>query len=326
MAKDYVYVGETLWGRLSTMYEDSKPRTSKEIITAADLDWQVAATPMYTQFHRSVDRYHAIYRDDEGKSVIGVVNCAFPKLIQNIDTFNLVESMLGNSLEVETCGHLSGNKDVFGCFKVQEGYKIFDDDIDQYVVVLNDHLKVDGKITVMYTPVRVVCQNTLSYALSNNMFKARISMSPDADINRQLCYSISDNVKAAEIMLRSKSEKFRKIKITRDDIEQFLDDMFPIIEDPTGSHEKANSQQEISRDTFLENCLRRDDLQNYRGTGYQLFQASMDFFQHYHRNVDKSYDLSYRMSLLPGQGSNPENGSMKKTITFLNKLADRQAA
>lgn len=326
MAKDYIYVGESPWGRLGTLYEDSKPRTSQEIIKVADLDWRVGSTPMYTQYHQSVDRWHCIYKEDEVKSVIGAVNVAYPKLIQNDETFKLIESMLGNKLEVETCGHVNGNEKVFGCFKVMEGAKIFDDDIDQYLVVLNEHLKVDGKITVLYTPIRIVCQNTLAYALNNNVFKVRIAVSADSGINSQICYSINDQINLAYNQLSARSNKYQKVKIGRDEVEHFLDDMFPIMEDPTGSHAKANEQQEISRETFLQECMNRPDLNNYRGTGYQLFQASMDFFQHYKTSSDKVYDLSYRMSLLPGQGSDPANTAMKKTVTYLNKLIDKQAA
>ena len=326
MAKDYIYVGETPWGKLGTLYEDSKPKTSQEIIQAADLDWKVGATRMYTQFHQQVDRWHCIYKEDEVKSVIGAVNVAYPKLIQNDDTFKLIESMLGNKIEVETCGHVNGDEKVFGCFKVMDPFKLFDDDVDQYLVVLNEHLKVDGKITILYTPIRIVCQNTLAYALNNNVFKVRVAVSPDVQINQQMCYSIDDQIAIASSQLTSRSEKYHKVRISRDDIEHFLDDMFPIMEDPTGSHAKANEQQEIARETFLSECMNRPDLNNYRGTGYQLFQASMDFFQHYKTSSDKVYDLTYRMSLLPGQGSDPANTSMKKTITFLNKLIDKQAA
>ena len=326
MAKDYIYVGESPWGKLGTLYEDNKPRTSQEIIKAADLDWKVGATPMYDQYHQQVDRWHCIYKEDEAKSGIGAVNVAYPKLIQNDETFKLIESMLGNKLEVETCGHVNGNEKVFGCFKVIDQFKLFDDDIDQYLVVLNEHLKVDGKITILYTPIRIVCQNTLAYALNNNVFKVRVAVSPDVQINHQMCYSINDQIAAAATQLEGRSNKYRHVKLERDDVEKFLDDMFPIIEDPVGSHAKANEQQEIARETFLSECMNRQDLNNFRGTGYQLFQASMDFFQHYKTNSDKVYDLTYRMSLLPGQGSDPANSSMKKTITFLNKLAEKQVA
>ena len=326
MAKDYIYVGESPWGRLGTLYEDSRPRTSQEIIQLADLNWKVGATKMYTQYHQQVDRWHCIYKEDEVKSVIGAVNVAYPKLIQNDETFKLIESMLGNKIEVETCGHVNGDEKVFGCFKVMDQFKLFDDDIDQYLVVLNEHLKVDGKITILYTPIRIVCQNTLAYALNNNVFKVRVAVSSDVQINQQMCYSLNDQIAVAAAQLEGRSNKYRKLKLERDDVEKFLDDMFPIIEDPVGSHAKANEQQEIARETFLQYCMNRPDLNNYRGTGYQLFQASMDFFQHYRTSSDKVYDLTYRMSLLPGQGSDPANTSMKKTITFLNKLADKKAA
>ena len=241
MAKDYVYLPESLWGKLGKMYDDQKerPRTSADIIKQADLDWEVGSLPMFTEAHKRVQNWHAIYRVDDN-SIIGAVNKAYPDIVQNVNTFDIIESRLGNALEVETAGHLSGNKDVFGCFKVQEEFKLFDDEIDQFFVILNDHMKPDGKVTVLYTPVRVVCQNTLSYALNNNAYKARISISPDKQINHNVGFNVMSQIEYGSSMLEKKSNIYRKLKIDRDDIESLLDDLFPIVESGIeSSHEKS---------------------------------------------------------------------------------------
>src|SRR5699024_9376536 len=150
MVQDYMYIKSTPWSNLGAQFESKESITcGQEIIQSADLDWEVGTTKMYTELHRDVFNYHAIYRTDD-KVVIGVVNKSNPILIQNRDSFNLVNHLIGNQLSVETAGHLSGNQYVFGCFKVEDDFKLMDDDIDEYVVVMNDHLQVDGKITILY--------------------------------------------------------------------------------------------------------------------------------------------------------------------------------
>ena len=322
--KDYIYIRENLWGNLSKKISDNVI-TSEDIINIGDLNWNVASTRVYTKYHPSVYDYHLIYKDDESKTPIGVVNKNNPILIQNVESFRLIEGFLGNSLEVETCGHVDGNRNIFGCFKLNADFKIFDDNIDVYVVILNDHLKVDGKVTIFYTPIRIVCQNTLSYALSKAVSKIRVPVSCDFSINRELTSSILDHIDECNIRLNRIADKYINLKIDRNDIDSLLDELFPMVES-NGARNKHNDQMEIARELYLTRCLESDNLSNYRGTGYSVFNASMDFYQHYYTNIDKCYDLTYRMSLLPGRGSDERSYSMNKTVSFLNKLISKKAA
>ena len=322
--KDYIYVPETSWGKLSTQYE-TKFNTSEDIIKAADLDWTVGALKMYTDLHESILGYHAIYREND-RSVIGVVNNPHPKLIQNSDSFNLINSLLGHQVDVETSGHVDGLRNIFGCFKIHAEYKLYDDDIDQYIVIYNDHLKVDGKVTILYTPVRVICQNTLSYALSNNFYKVRIPVSEDLHINQNLCLSVMNGASNAIKGLQRRSDKYLKVKTDHDFKEKFLDEIFPYVEaDDESMHDKANEAVEVARETFESMCLGADNLGNYNNTAYQYFQAITDFGQHYFKNADKAYDLTYRMSLLPGMSSGNQSDIIKKAVKFLEKSAAKAA-
>lgn len=318
MVQDYMYIKSTPWSNLGAQFESKQDITSgQDIIRTADLDWEVGATKMYTELHRDVFNYHAIYRTDD-KVVIGVVNKSNPILIQNRDSFNLVNHLLGNQLSVETAGHLSGNQYVFGCFKVEDDFKLMDDDIDEYIVILNDHLQVDGKITILYTPIRVVCLNSLHQAMSNKFAKFRVPLVVNnLEQNRAIGTDIMETLKTSRHNLSVRSEKLYKIKIDRDRIDKILDLTFPFIEGE--GHEKSNMSTEIARETFKSECLERDNLQNYRGTGYQVFQAMADFSQHYFTNVTKAYDLTYKMSMLTSSGTPAD--LVKKTLNQLQSWA-----
>lgn len=52
---------------------------------------------------------------------------------------------------------------------------------------------------------------------------------------------------------------------------------------------------------FIE-CMGADNLGNYRGTQYQIFNALTDFSQHYSRDAEFGLDLEKRMNMLPGSG------------------------
>ena len=126
-----LYVGETPWHGLGTKYE-SAPTTAEEVIRGAHLDWTVDASPMSTVLHERVQNYHAIYREDTNH-VLGVVNKQYPVLVQNVDAFSAFDNLIGSDVSVETAASLGFGEKVFGCFKINEKYKVQDDEIEHYL-------------------------------------------------------------------------------------------------------------------------------------------------------------------------------------------------
>lgn len=314
-----MYVGETPWHGLGTKYE-TPPKSSAEIIEGAKLGWKVNVAPMKTDLHGEIDSYHAIYREDN-QEILGVANHKYPKVVQNSETFTTFDRLIGESLDVETAASLGRGETVFGCFKIRSSYKVMDDDIEHYFVVMNDHLKVDGKVTVLNTPVRVVCENTLSAALNSSIYKLRIPITSDHNINTTLADKLFDSMDNAMKNLQNNAEKMCTQKITRDDVEKILDELFPYIQvEGESTYSKANENMQVLRDTFIRQCMGADNLANYRGTAYQVFNALTDYEQHYFKKVEKSYDLNYRMKLLPGVGTESEPSKVAKFLRIKDKL------
>lgn len=318
-----MYVGEVPWHRLGHAYEVA-PSTSKEIVTAAQMDWTVNIDKMYSEKFSEIPSYYAVYREDDDR-ILGVVNKDIPKLVQNIDAFNAFEDLLGKEVTVETAASLGKGEQIFGCFKVNNAYTVLDDEVDHYFVVLNEHLKADGKVTIMNTPIRVVCQNTLSAALSSNDAKMRIPVSSDNYMNAELARKIISGADTAIKKLNKRAEKLATQKISRDYVDSVLDELFPYVisKGEESLHTKANEKMEIMRETFVSECMGADNLGNYRGTKWQVFNAVTDFSQHYFKSVDKAYDLNYRMKLLPGMGASDGPATL---VTKYLKVMDKIAA
>lgn len=312
-----LYVAETPWHGFGTKYETA-PTSSKEIIEGAGLAWSTHAIPMSTSLHGNIQNYHAVYRDDNNQ-VLGVINKQYPKLVQNVDAFNAFNHMLGKDIDVDTAAALGEGEKVFGCFKIKGNYRVQGEDVDHYLVVLNDHLKGDGKVTILNTPVRVVCQNTLSAALSNNLIKYRIAVTNDSAVNASLALRIMDNVDSSFKFLNKSAEWMLNNKVSKEMIEKLLDELFPYIQvDNDSSHAKANEAISELRDTFVSNCLGADNLANFRGTQYQVFNALTDFDGHYFKNTNAGLDLNSRMKRLPGLTS--ESTVTAKGLKVLQRL------
>lgn len=317
-----IYVGDRPWHGLGKDLTIDPPKTSEQIVAAAELDWKVAAVRCKTDLHKFVQNYHAIYREDNNQ-VLGAVNKANPIIIQNSDTFNTVSELLGKSMFVETAASLDRGCQVFGCFKLSDDYKIFDDLVDHYFVIVNDHLRPDGKITVINTPVRVVCQNTLSEALGNNLYKVRIDATGSSATNSTICANLLYGVENIMNNLKKRAEEMYKQKVNKDYVDRLLDVMFPykVVDEFDAKGIAANEKIANIRSQFLTSCMGADNLMNYRGTQWQVVNAVADWSQHYYKSVNKAYDLNYRMKRLPGVSSAEE---MSKTAQFMkirNKLS-----
>lgn len=317
-----LYVGDTPWHGKGVDLTLDPPKSAQDIIRCAKLGWNVDYIKMTTELHGDVPNFHAIYRTDT-QDILGVVNKARPRIVQNTDMFNAVDHMIGNQLDVETAASLGIGETVFGCFKIREQYRLLDDDVDHFFVIVNDHLKVDGKVTVLNTPVRVVCQNTLSEALSNSLYKLRIPISADSTVNASLATNLIESVDSAITALQTRAEYMVGQKIDKKYVDKLMDVLFPFhVVDGERLLNPANERIAMTRDTFISNCMGADNLGNYRGTQWQVFNALTDFTQHYHKSANKAYDINYRMQALPGIGQSAETS---KVIQFL-KIADKLAA
>lgn len=315
-----IYIKETPWKGLGTQYE-TQPRSAQELVDKAKIDWKVGSLPMVTSMHDHVDKYHAIYREDLG-TILGVVN-KNPKIVQNEHMFNTFDYLLGSEVDVESVSSFDEGKLVMGAFKVREPYKLLDDDIDHYFVVINDHLKADGKISVLNTPVRIICQNCIETAIKKSFYHLRVPVGTEDSINRSIASTIINSVTDAFDDLQYRAEELYKKKVDRNYIDKLLDELFPYakVEDDSVLHSKANEKVELIRDTFITQCLDADNLANYRGSQYQVYMALTDFHQHYVSNIDKAYDLSYRMKKLQGVGTATTENKVLKFLKIADKLA-----
>ena len=321
---DYICIREKPWTSLGIMFEENKSYLSDELIQKSKLDWLTLESKMTTETHGYIPNYHALYRSDTA-SILGVVNNRSVNIVQNTDTFHAVEPLIGSSIYPEVCSELEGGRRVFGCFKVAENYKIFDDDIDQYFVILNDHLKPDGKVTVLYTPIRVSCSNTLSAALKDNYYRFRIPITSNMEQNQYIIDKIINNNSATIQYLSDRSQYLYSIKTDDARMDTIMDTLFPYsVSDSLDilTESKENEKVDIERSYFKE-CLDAVDLNNYRGTALQVFQAILDWNQHYYRRADKAYDINYRMGKLPGMDP---NNTEKKMVSTLFKVVDSFAA
>ena len=165
---------ETPWHKIGNVTEGAL--TSSEAIKKAGLDWTVSLRGLATfQEDNNTDvsslidvpEHYATVRDTDN-SVLGVVGNRYTP-IQNLECFDFLDTVLDDSeAKYETAGSLYGGKIVWMLVNLGKDVVVGQDRTVPYLLLTNSH---DGSTAIkgMTTPIRVVCANTLSLALKDNV-------------------------------------------------------------------------------------------------------------------------------------------------------------
>lgn len=156
---------EPAWHGLGTLM--TKRMTAHEALVEAHLDWDVEKVPLYidrfAEFEEIPDRF-AILRCDDGNYLGNVGNQYTP--IQNREQADYLQDLIGDEAVIECAGSLFGGRRTFWTCKLTEDMVLPGNDVvTRYLILANGH---DGSLSfrVFWSPIRVVCQNTLNAALS----------------------------------------------------------------------------------------------------------------------------------------------------------------
>tara|TARA_B100001059_G_scaffold73419_2_gene70891 strand:- start:5844 stop:6872 length:1029 start_codon:yes stop_codon:yes gene_type:complete len=185
------YAGEVPWHGLGVKVEDNL--TPDEMLVAAGLDWTVSKRHLFTHSEPSVDNskevipvndYYVLVRDSDNKTF----GPCGPKFVpsQNADAFKFFEKFTSvGDMSMDTAGALKGGEQVWGLAKINDGFTLPGDDrVLGYLLVSVSH-KWGKANEIRFTPIRVVCNNTLTYALADKTrpsFKMPHLTALDADV------------------------------------------------------------------------------------------------------------------------------------------------
>jgi phage/plasmid-like protein (TIGR03299 family) len=156
------------WHGLGTVV--SEAQTSADALRIAGLDWEVTLAQLEAVMpdgsRQPVGTHRATWRTDTGKA-LGAVGKRYTAL-QNRDAFAWMDEVVGgdNPLALwHTCGSLKGGRKVWMLAKLPGHIEVTDRDVlEKYVLITNSH-DGTGAVRLFPTSVRVVCANTLRFAI-----------------------------------------------------------------------------------------------------------------------------------------------------------------
>jgi phage/plasmid-like protein (TIGR03299 family) len=153
------------WHGLGTPVHDNM--TPMEMMKAANLDWKVSKQPSFVEINgkRVLTGQEALVRESDGRILTNVSGAWKP--CQNEQAFEFFnEFVSAGDMQMDTAGSLKDGQIVFAAADVNDGFTLFGgDEVKGYLLFSNPH--VYGKsIDVKFIMTRVVCNNTLSMALT----------------------------------------------------------------------------------------------------------------------------------------------------------------
>ena len=270
LVESMMYVREKPWHGLGTPVEEAP--TSSEALRMAGLDWNVVQRNIQVCGGAKIPHYKANIRDSDG-SVLGVVTDRY-KIVQNTEAFEFTDSLIGGDVHYETAGSLNGGRKIWLLAKLPDT-EIVGDKTEPYLCFSNTH-DGSGAIRVCMTPIRVVCNNTLNLALGTAKRAWSVRHTGDMQSKMHEARSCLEMASAYMDELSQTAYRLANTTVTRDRLQEILEEMFPINEDST-DRERQNIQK--LKNEYLV-CYWASDILKFRGTAWGAVNAMSDMISH----------------------------------------------
>jgi phage/plasmid-like protein (TIGR03299 family) len=273
------YSGETPWHRLGTYVGDLN-LTSSEAIVKAGLDWDVNLQIPYilspTGEPIEVEGYKSVVRitDDKPLSIVGGRYTP----VQNRDAFEFFDSVVGEKRAIyHTAGSLDSGRKIWILAKLPRDIVIrisaHEDITQQFLLFTNSH---DGTsaVRMLFTPIRVVCNNTLNMALTKS-----------GGVNIRHTQKVHNKIKQAQEILgfaieyykdfSEIAQKMANTSVTSANFDQYLNELFNVKEEEETATRTENMIYQVKE------IHEKGTVKPFSGTVWGVYNAVTEFSDHF---------------------------------------------
>ena len=240
------YQGETPWHKLGTRIEHGIDIAAA--LEAANLNWRVGLESLYLADGRVIANRRAVVREGDGAILSTVSGWYAP--IQYPDAFSVFAPAVEQfGLTIEAAGALGKGEKAWMLFRLPTTIApVAGDDINGYAVAIAGH---DGKTIFEFrpTPVRVVCQNTLSAAVGAGGAAGRIfGISHIGNVDQQVA-QVGTLVDSLLATMKATGESFARMAhrhLTPTEVVTFIESVFPSAADGEVSQALAERRADVT--------------------------------------------------------------------------------
>lgn len=261
------YAGAVPWHGLGTRVPADL--TPEQMLEAAGLNWTVEKVPAYVAINDEpvAIGQSALVRSRDNK-ILDVVSDDWNP-VQNETAFDFFnEFVAAGDMEMHTAGSLKNGQIVWGLAKIKDSFELFKgDQIDSYLLFSNFH-KYGFSTDVRFTPIRVVCNNTLTLSLNSKVERM-------VKISHRKVFD-PGNVKEMLGIATDKLSKYKEMasflgskKAKNEDIVEYFKRVFPV----TGTNENKTKEVSKNAQIALDILHTQPGAQYAEGSWWQPFNA-----------------------------------------------------
>lgn len=217
-------VKEKAWHGLGQIVEDYP--TSKEALQFAGLDFEVCKRPnthcldngreiiSKTSYYTYRPDTNAILGDRLGKDY---------EVVQNTDAFSFFDAIVGgDGIQYETAGALGNGEKIFITAKLPGYIQVANTDcIEKYLFLTTSHDGF-GSIMAAFTPVRIVCNNTLNAALRNHTNSIKIRHTANVKERLEEAHKVLGISNQLSQQLDGIFNQWAKLRITDKEVQRLI--------------------------------------------------------------------------------------------------------
>ena len=314
-------VKEKAWHGLGQIIEDHP--TSEEAIIFAGLDYEVEKRKLFTFDHANsseatapdgiqiqkveIKNYFATVRTDTDQ-LLGIVGSKY-EIVQNKTAFTFFDRLVndGSGIKYETAGALGNGEKIFITAKMPDFIKIGRKDIiEEYIFLTTSH-DGSGSIMAAFTPVRIVCNNTLNMALRNHTNAVFIKHTANAETKLQgaaRIISISNNT---ALQLETLFNKWAKVRVSDAELKKLLrlamapnTEVFAAVAEDRNGFEFSRQFEEVCGQVFeYAMAAPSQQMDTTAGTLFGAYNAITGYYQNVKNYKDDNAKVN---SLMFGTG------------------------
>jgi phage/plasmid-like protein (TIGR03299 family) len=284
------YFGKTPWHKLGTPLSTDDLYDWQSACVKSGLDWEAEMVPLLTADTQAKVEHQAVRRKSDGR-ILGVVGPKY-HVLQNRAAFQWFQPFLdAREASLNTAGSLCEGSRVWVLAKLNRDPLVIapGDEVEKFILLSHGH---DGSLAVRvgFTPIRVVCANTLALAHRADASKL-IRLKHTKDIHENLA-NVREVMKVANQEFEATAEQYRLLarkSINQADLCRYVKKVLKVEGDKISTRMK-NTIEEI-----LGKCEsgKGNDLPSVRGTLWTAYNGFNEWLAY-----DRGHNQQNRLNSL----------------------------
>jgi phage/plasmid-like protein (TIGR03299 family) len=280
------YQGATPWHGLGVKVDEAVGRDYRRFLVEAGLDWAVERVPVVTQDKQEDTNGYAAIRRTTDSKVLGVVGPKYVPL-QNEKAFEWFEPFLAAGVaQLHTAGSLRGGSRVWVLAKLQADPVVIkgNDTVEKYLLLAHAH---DGSLAIRvgFTPIRVVCSNTL--ALAKNHGASQLIRVRHTKSTGDSLLAVRDTIDAINAEFAATAEQYRLLAskdINQNDVHKYIKLVFDIEEKKNETTNELELTHQAEK--LIEDVKERieagigNDVPGVRGTFWAAYNGVTEYLSY----------------------------------------------